>query len=95
MIDVAKEKLLNLPQATALFPDRPSVATLWRWRTKGVHGRTLESVRIGGKIYTSVEAIQRFAQQHGGDSAEPPGRTPAARERAIAKADQELTKAGV
>jgi hypothetical protein len=95
MIDVATEKLLTLPQAAALFPDRPSVATLWRWRTKGCKGRKLESVSIGGKVYTSNEAIQRFSQQHGGTSAETPIRTPSARERAIDRAERELSEAGI
>lgn len=95
MIDVATESLLTLPQAAALLPDRPSVATLWRWRTKGCRGRKLESISLGGKVYTSSEAIQRFSQQHGGTSAETSTRTLVAREKAIERAEQELTKAGV
>ena len=35
MIDVTTETLLALTEAAAFLPGRPSVATLWRWRTKG------------------------------------------------------------
>jgi hypothetical protein len=66
MIDVATERLVTLTQAAKLLPDCPSVCTLWRWRTRGAGGRRLESVLLGGKVYTSVEALQRFALQYGG-----------------------------
>lgn len=94
MIDIRTEKLISMPQAAALFPNRPSLCALWRWRTRGVRGRKLESVVIGGTPYTSVEALQRFAAQSGGTDA-PAIRTPAARERAIAKAERELSEAGI
>ena len=94
MIDVTSEKLLTLPEAAALLPGRPSVATLWRWRTRGAHGRRLESLVLGGKVFTSAEAIQRFAEQRGGAD-QPAIRTPAARERSIRKAEAELKAAGI
>lgn len=93
-IDITKERLLKMPQAAAFFPVRPSLCTIWRWRTKGVRGRKLESVVIGGTPYTSVEAIERFAQHQGGSDG-PTVRSPAARERAIRKAEAELADAGL
>jgi hypothetical protein len=40
---------------------RPAhVATLHRWRARGLHGVRLEAVRIGGPWYTSAEAYARF-----------------------------------
>lgn len=36
------------------------VATLWRWRRKGVHGVRLEVLHRGGGVFTSVEALERF-----------------------------------
>lgn len=35
-------------------------STVYRWATKGVRGRILETVRVGGVRYTSVEALERF-----------------------------------
>jgi hypothetical protein len=88
-IDVTAEQLLTLGEATALLPDRPSISTLWRWRTKGARGRRLESVILGGKVYTSAEALQRFAHQQGGAD-QSQIRTPRQRERAISQAENEL-----
>ena len=89
MIDMSSETLITLPQAAAILPGRPSVATLWRWRLRGVAGRRLESVQIGGRVYTSREALQRFAQPSGGAPAATP-RTTRQRERAIRAAEREL-----
>jgi hypothetical protein len=94
MIDIQSEQLLTLADAAKLLPDRPSVCTLWRWRTRGARGRKLESIALSGKVYTSVEALQRFAAQQGGGS-KPTLRSPAARERAIRTAEAELAKAGI
>ncbi len=89
MIDLKTERLLTLHQASDLLPGRPSPATLWRWRNKGVRGRKLESVVLGGQVYTSVEAIGRFALQHGSNESRTI-RTPRQRERAISSAEREL-----
>ncbi|MEX2288269.1 MAG: DUF1580 domain-containing protein [Planctomycetaceae bacterium] len=35
-------------------------ATIWRWRTKGVKGVKLETFAIGGRQYTTREALERF-----------------------------------
>lgn len=39
------------------------VASVHRWRVRGVRGAKLETVRIGGKILTSRQAVTRFLQQ--------------------------------
>ena len=49
---------------------------------------------IGGRPYTSVEAIARFAEQRG-DHATPAVRTPARRERDIRQAEEELERDGI
>lgn len=36
------------------------VSACYRWIQRGVRGITLEAVRIGGTLYTSVEALERF-----------------------------------
>jgi hypothetical protein len=94
MIDISTETLISLPEAAALLPNRPSLCALWRWRTRGVRGRRLESVLIGGTPYTSVEALQRFAAQQG-DGPAPAIRSPSRRQRDIERAERELRDAGV
>jgi hypothetical protein len=93
-IDISVEQLMTMPQAAAKLPSRPSLCALWRWRTKGVRGRKLETVVIGGTPYTSVEALARFARQEGGAEATTI-RTPTAREKAITRAERELAEAGI
>ena len=95
MIDVNSEHLLTLAEAAALIPGRPSLCAIWRWRKRGVRGgRKLETVVIGGRPYTSREAIQRFAYQQGGSNTPAP-RSPRRREREISRAEAELAKAGI
>ncbi len=88
-IDINSETLIPLSEAPAEIPGRPSLCTLWRWRLKGVKGRKLESLALGGKIFTSREAIKRFVQHQGGTEASKIS-TPAKRERSIAQAEREL-----
>jgi len=56
---------ISLSEAAALFPDehgRPiKEATLRQWCTRGARGKRLEAAIIGGRIYTSLEAMRRFA----------------------------------
>lgn len=61
-IDLQSESLLSLQQSRTAFPGgkRLSLATLHRWRLKGVRGTRLETILIGGQRYTSTEAIERF-----------------------------------
>ena len=35
-------------------------STVYRWMTKGVRGRRLESFMVGGMRFTTVESIARF-----------------------------------
>lgn len=95
MIDISTEHLLTMTEAARLLPGRPSTCTLWRWRTRGVDGRVLESVTVGGRTYTSREALQRFAAHRGGQHNAPTLRTTGQRERAISRAERELDQAGI
>ena len=97
MIDLTIEKLISLRAAAKEFPDRPSSPTIWRWYSRGVAGVRLATVVVGGRRYTSREAIARFiAGTTAARDGQPPQlRSPAARERAVAKAEKELKNAGV
>lgn len=61
-IDVKTETVVSFSDARSAFPGdrRVSLATLHRWRQRGIRGITLETFLIGGLRYTSLEAIDRF-----------------------------------
>lgn len=65
-IKLNDEKILSLTDATKAIPlidgKRPHISTLWRWCRKGVRGTTLEYLRVGNRVVTSVEALGRFSQ---------------------------------
>ena len=64
MIDPTSGRLLTLAAARKQFPGRPSLCTLWRWRTHGVlAGRRrirLECCRVGRQWFTTRDAIAEF-----------------------------------
>lgn len=66
MLNAKTEKLLLLCRATANVPGRPHASTLVRWASRGVAGVRLETVKIGGRRYTSAEAIDRFISRTSG-----------------------------
>lgn len=66
MTSVLSESILSLNEATKYLPPingkRPCISTLWRWCLRGVAGGVrLEHGRLGGRIVTSKEALDRFA----------------------------------
>ena len=68
-IDLNSETLLTLTSASRRFRlDRPvNPSTVWRWVKKGVRlpdGRRLklEAIRLGGRWWTSLEAIERCSK---------------------------------
>lgn len=64
-IDISKEELLTLTEVTKVLPKvKPrgiSSNCVWRWCRQGIKGVTLDYVRIGARMYTSTEALNRFA----------------------------------
>jgi hypothetical protein len=64
-IDINQETLYTLTEAAKHLPTlngrKVSVSTMWRWCAKGIRGVHLDHVRIGRRICTSVEALNRFA----------------------------------
>ncbi len=65
-IDATKEDILPLRVAARRWlPKRPSgrrlsYNSIYRWAKKGLRGVKLETVCVGGTIYTSREALARF-----------------------------------
>lgn len=95
--DLTRETLLTINQAARRVPSNPGVSTLWRWVSKGARGVTLESVLIGGKRYTSAEALDRFfaATTAAANGEAAPVRTTRQRAKAIEAAERELAEAGI
>lgn len=60
MIDPLTETVLTFAEATKRVRTRPDVSTLHRWRTRGIRNQKLESILVGGKRCTSLEALSRF-----------------------------------
>lgn len=95
MIDWKQENVVSLMAATKHVPKRngkrPAFTTLLRWAKRGLRGVRLETVRVGGTICTSLEALDRFFDR----LSEPEDRTvlPSDRQRAQ-QAAKRLEKAG-
>ena len=67
MIDLATEHLIAIRDVPRHLPPRPTgrrvhISAVYRWILHGVRGVRLESITIGGTTYTSMEALQRFAE---------------------------------
>lgn len=66
MIDIARERLYPLSRIAKRVPRRRrgrkcATSTLYRWATRGLRGGIrLETLRVGGSLCTSMEALQRF-----------------------------------
>lgn len=106
------EEILSLSEAAAKLSRingrRPHTSTLWRLSRKGCRGTRLEYIRVGSKIATSREALDRFFNaQAAADSAlestSPPTqqqatqkpRSEKVRARAIKEARRKLEAAGI
>jgi len=98
MIDITQETLIPLREAPRHLPPRPNgkrvhISACYRWISRGVRGVRLEAIRIGGSTYTSLEALQRFADHLGAPGATPTTSEPTAtrtRRRQIDQASKRL-----
>ena len=89
----ARESLIPFQKASEHVAGKPHISTLHRWRLRGVRGVKLETVLIGGRRFTSDEALSRFfarttAAADGRVPDKPQSRTH--RKREIADAEAEL-----
>ena len=69
-IQFTSEELVSLTEATRALPPgrngkRLHVSTLHRWAGRGLRGVVLETIHVGGRRYTSTEALQRFFDRLG------------------------------
>lgn len=91
MIEIRSEQVIPLGQAPKHLPGRPHLSTLYRWANR--RNRPLETVAIGGRVYTSVEALERFVEQRSGPPAQATS-TSAEVARRHARAEAELDACG-
>jgi hypothetical protein len=70
MIDFLNEQPLRLAEAVKEIPGRPSLSTAWRWASRCKD--PLETFVVGGRRFTTREAIARFiARQNAGPTPSP------------------------
>ncbi len=62
-IDINSEKVFPINAVRQHIPGRPSPSTLYRWFTRGARGARLETLVVGGKRFTSHEAVKRFIER--------------------------------
>lgn len=60
-------ELLTFPQAATILPRRRggskvATSTLWRWSRRGSRGVILRTVRVGGNVYVSRDALMEFIE---------------------------------
>ncbi|MBX3437201.1 MAG: DUF1580 domain-containing protein [Planctomycetaceae bacterium] len=72
----------------------PNISTLHRWRLHGVRGHKLETVLVGGRRFTSDEALERFIARTtaAGDGEKSPVRSHA---NGNERAERELAQDGL
>ena len=101
MIDLNNETLIAIRDVPRHLPARRNgkrvhVSAVYRWSLRGLRGVVLETVRIGGTLYTSGEALQRFAESlsAGRIDAVPPAPMPTrVRQRQIDVAERSVAAA--
>ena len=99
-MSIASECVISLREAAHRLPrisrsGKPvHFSTIYRWATRGVGGVRLEVAKIGGRLVTTTEALERFVMSctHRGSLSVQPSRM---RQRAIDQAERELEALGI
>ena len=110
-VDFVTETVGGLSEAAEWCPPingrRPDRSTIWRWIKLGIKGVRLEHSRLGNRILTSREAINRFTQRlaevdSDADTEAAPrpikrqrSRTPEQAQRAQQQANADLSAVGI
>ena len=83
---------ITLSDAAKSLPGRPHTSSLYRWHRKGVRGIKLETWLVGGRRYTTLDALEQFiaATTAAADGEPAPTRTTRQRDRAILAAERDL-----
>ena len=103
MIDISKETVISLKEATRLLPRRRNgkktcLQTMYRWTARrGIRGVVLETIQVGGTKCTSIEALQRFFDRLTQQRSQPHQdglKTPTQRSRDHARAERYAKEQG-
>lgn len=66
-IDAIRDHLVEMGDVPRVLEEtikkRLNLATLYRWQSRGIAGIKLETILVGGKRFTTVEALNRFFAQ--------------------------------
>lgn len=94
-VDLLQEERLAL--ARAARDCDVHLATVGRWCQRGIRGVVLESFILGGRRYTTREALARFVARRSstGTCVQPATSARRSREAAVQQAEHELQKEGL
>lgn len=97
MIDLRTESLIRLEDVRQHIPSgrrgkQLSKSVPFRWASKGVKGIVLETVKVGGARYTTLDALHRFIQHI---NAPTPPTSEATRPLPSKQVEKELAKRGL
>ena len=88
------EQLRTLTEASREIPGRPHITTMMRWSLRGIRGIKLETILIGGRRFTSEEAIERFIERLSDTRPGVASQPSTAQLQKDARANEELTRLG-
>ena len=92
-IDPFREDVFSLKEAARRVKGRKlHVATIWRWATKGLRGRKLETIPIGGVRCTTEAAMRQFFAATVAVPTPPPQKSPGLSPEEI---ERQLRKFGI
>lgn len=98
-IDITHDQLLDFGSAAKLLPSesRPSYTTWWRWCRRGIRGVKLETVLLGGRRFTTADAMKTFvtALTSGGSGHRPTTSEPRLARRSDRGTETELRMLGI
>lgn len=92
IIDVIFNDLIPIEHVPKLLPGNPGISTIHRWRTRGVRGVKLASVRLGGRRLIPRAALVEFIESLTSvvDCVAHPGAIRTSRRRSIEVAEREV-----
>lgn len=95
MANLLDEELLPFASAIRSLPGAPHISTGYRFAMRGIRGVVLETVRVGGKRYTSRQALNRFIEKVTAATTPNPKMGPMAESVADPQVDQRLKCLGL
>ncbi len=71
MTELLTQSLVLLARASECVPTNPSANTLAGWAREGVRGVKLRTWMVGGRRFTSTEAVAEFLAELNGAASDP------------------------